>query len=352
MSTGAPTSSNSTSSNSTSSSGGTGGGSTAITCSGQPATLSLSGTWAALADLSVNLQGVPGGAITICPANQVGQAKLLLLVTIQQNATDPTKLDQVKATLCSVTLPTTTALVGNCDPSSPSLVSTQLIVPQAFIDALPSVAAATAMGTLSGTSPGATLTVDPLDVVVGSTQSGSGLPTWDTTSSACNQANIGESKTCDTSCVSDCTAMRDDDMDGYPGVTIQVCGVTQDDTSSGAKCNAAMPQNPGVSLQGEGYINIEVNPSVSGKVKSSCEITGTVTTEVLYHLVGANVYLAGSPINVSSAIESLPTFQVDPAASKAVMVRIDGQYGAPNWMVDPASPAAACATVNMNMNQL
>jgi hypothetical protein len=34
------------------------------------------------------------------------------------------------------------------------------------------------------------------------------------------------------------------------------------------------------------------------------------------------------------------------------MVRIDGKYGAPNWMVDPTQPGAACKIVNMNMNEL
>ncbi len=342
----------STTGSSTSTSGGTGGGSGVITCSGQPAALSLSGTWAAYAQLSVKLQGAAGGAITICPADQIGAATLLLMVTVEQDATDPTKLDQVKATLCSVALPTTTALVGTCDPTSPALVSTQLIVPQKLIDALPTVAAATAAGQLGGTAPGATIMIDPLDVSVGTTQSGSNLPSWNTASSSCNQPNIGESSTCDTTCVSDCTAMRDDDMDQNPGVTIQVCGETADDKQSGATCNAAAPQNAGVSLQGEGYIDLEVNPSVTGTVKSSCEVSGTVATEVLYNLVGADVYLAGNPVTVSQAIESLPTFQVDPTASKFVMVRIDGQYGAPDWMVDPAQPSAACKIVNMRMNQL
>ncbi len=34
------------------------------------------------------------------------------------------------------------------------------------------------------------------------------------------------------------------------------------------------------------------------------------------------------------------------------MVRIDGQYGAPDWKVDPTQPSAACATLNMRVNEL
>src|SRR5580700_1286109 len=55
-------SSGSTSTGTSTSSSGTGGGSTAIACTSQPAALSLTGTWAALGQLSVQLQGVPGGA--------------------------------------------------------------------------------------------------------------------------------------------------------------------------------------------------------------------------------------------------------------------------------------------------
>src|SRR5580692_5940371 len=62
----------STSSGATSS--GTGGGPIAVACTSQPAQLDLGGTWAAYGDLSVTLAGMPGGAITICPANQVGEA--------------------------------------------------------------------------------------------------------------------------------------------------------------------------------------------------------------------------------------------------------------------------------------
>src|SRR6185295_17319807 len=101
----------------------TSGTTSAIACTGQPADLSLTGTWAAHGKLTVKLQGAPGGAITICPTDQSGAADLLLLITVQQNAADPTKLDQLQATLCSLQLPTVTALVGTCDPMSANLVS-------------------------------------------------------------------------------------------------------------------------------------------------------------------------------------------------------------------------------------
>lgn len=346
--TGGGTGTTSTSGSSSSSSG-----SQAIDCSGQPADhVALSGTWAAYGELAVKLQGVPGGAITICPADQVGAATLLLMLTIEQNTADPTKLDKVQATLCSVELPVVTALVGTCDPSSGGLVSTQIVAPQTFIDALPKIATAPATGTLSSKDVGSSVNLGPLVVTVGASKSGASMPKWDTTSSACSAMGLGATNACETTCVDDCASMRDDDADTYPGVTVHVCGYTPDDTKANVKCNAADPSTPGATLQGKAYIDIEVNPTFNGATKSSCELTGTVDTDVLYNLVGADVRLAGGQISVTSAIKSLPFFEVDPTASKFRMVRIDGQYGAPNWSVDPKSPSAACQTINMRVNEL
>jgi hypothetical protein len=337
---------------SSSSSSGTGGGSNAVACPSQPADhVSLGGTWAAYGQLNVKLQGTPGGAITICPADQVGAATLLVMLDIQENATDPTKLDKVQATVCSIELPVVTALVGQCDPTSGGLVSTQLVAPQTFIDALPKVASMPASGMLSGSAVGSTVALGPLDVSVGSTKSGANLPKWDTASQPCSATGIGTTS-CDATCVSDCASMRDDDMDNLPGVTIDVCGYTPDDTKAGVQCHADDPSTPGATLQGKAFIAIEVNPTFSGTTKSSCELVGTVDTQVLYSVVGADVRLGGGPVGVTAAIKSLPTFQVDPATSKFRMVRVDGKFGAPDWQIDPTMPSAACKTINMRVNEL
>lgn len=329
------------------------GGSAGLTCTGEPADhVDLTGTWAAYGELSVKLEGLPGGAITICPADQVGAASLLVMLTVEQNATDPTKLDKVQATLCSLELPTVTALVGTCDPTSEALVSTQIIAPKTFIDALPKIVTTPATGSLTGKEAGATVTGGPLVVTVGSTKGGASMPKWDVTDNACNAANLGNTSVCETMCVDDCPALRDDDGDGFPGMTVHICGSTPDDTKLGVPCNAEMPNTAGATLQGKAFIDIEVNPTLNGTAKSSCEVVGTIGTDVLYNVVGADVWLAGAPITVSAAIKSLPAFKVDAQASKFRMVRIDGQYGAPNWNVDPMAPSAACATLNMRVNEL
>jgi hypothetical protein len=328
------------------------GGSNAVKCDGAPAELALEGTWAAYGSLAVSLQGQEGGAITICPADQVGEATLLLLMTVKADPSDPQTLSEVKATLCEVTLPVVTALVGTCDPSSKSLVSTQIIAPPSFIEALPKVANASSAGTVSGKDVGATVSLDRFTVTLGTSKTGASMPKWSVATASCNAAGLGATSACEAACVDDCAAMRDDDEDLFPGMTVQVCGYTPDDAKQNVQCHGDTPNVPGATLQGKAFIDIEVDPKCDGVAKSSCEIVGNVDTGVLYNAVGGDIYLAGAPITLTSAIKSLPTFQVDPTASKFRMVRIDGQYGAPDFKVDPAQQGAACATIIQRVNEL
>lgn len=332
--------------------GGTGGGGpNPIECDGAPAELSIGGAWAAYGRLSVKLVGAPGGAITICPADQVGEGTLLLLVTFEQDPADKTKITKATATLCSVELPVVTALVGSCDPMSASLVSTQIEAPDAFIKSLPMLTAVPISGTLSGLMSGATIDLERFVVTAGSTKTGADMPGWNDADPACGAADIGHTG-CDMMCVDDCAAMRDDDGDAYPGVTLHVCGKTADDVKKGVECNAEAPNEPGATLQGKAFLDMEVDPKFTGSATSSCELSGTIDTGVNYNIVGADVFLAGGAISVTSAIKSLPTFLVDSAASKFRMVRIDGQFGSPDWQVNPADPAGACSIVIQRANEL
>lgn len=331
---------------------GTGGGSSAIPCDGAPAELSLGGVWAAYGKLSVDLQGVPGGAITLCPADQTGEARILMFVEMQPDASDPTKIGKIHAALCSLELPVVTALVGDCKPDAQNLVATQIIAPDTLVDALPNVPTTDASATLDGTAPGAGVVIDGLTVTVGSTASGAAMPAWSSDDVACADDQLGRGKTCETTCVSDCASLRDDDGDGFPGVTVHVCGYTPDEQASQAKCDPANPGDGVPSVEGLGYLDIEVAPKLTGSAKSSCELEGTVATPILYNVVGADVFLGPGPISVTSAIKSLPKFSVDPAASRFRMVRIDGKYGAPDLSVDPTAVPAACKAIVTNVNQI
>ncbi|HLM71387.1 MAG TPA: hypothetical protein VK459_01800 [Polyangiaceae bacterium] len=328
-----------------------GGGPNPIACEGAPAELSVDGAWAAYGRLSIKLVGAPGGAITICPTDQVSEGTLLLLVTFEQDPADKTKITKATATLCSLELPVVTALVGMCDPTSASLVSTQIEAPDPFIKALPKLTAVPTAGSLGGLTGGSTVDLERFVVTAGSSKTGAELPGWNAADPACGAADIGHTD-CDPMCVADCAGLVDDDGDTYPGVTLHVCGKTADDVKKGVECNAEQPNEPGATLQGKAFLDLEVDPMFTGQAASSCEITGTIDTGVNYNIVGADVYLTGGAISVTSAIKSLPMFEVDAAASKFRMVRIDGQFGAPDWQVSPADPAGACSILIQRANEL
>jgi hypothetical protein len=336
------------------SSGVGGGSSNAVKCDGAPAELSLEGTWAVKGRLAVKLEGAPGGVITLCPEDQQGEASMLMMITIKQDPSDKTKLSAVTATFCAIELPTVSALVGSCDASSQSLVYATMVAPQKLLDALPEVATTAVGGKLDGSKSGSGITLERFTVTVGSTKGGAALPRWDTSGAACAKTTLGHTNACETACVDDCPSLRDDDKDTFPGVTIAVCGLTASDQKSGVPCHVDHPDDPGATLQGKAFLDIEVDPQFSGTAKSSCELTGSVdaSTEIRYQIVGTDIWLAGSPLGVDQTIASLPSFHVDPVASKFRMVRVDGKYGAPDWKIDPLQQSAACAAIDQRVNEL
>lgn len=333
--------------------GGTGtGGTPGPSCEGQPDTLDLTGTWAAYGALTVSIVGQPGSLVSICPTDQQGIAYLTLFVTIGQSAADPAQIDTVDAVLCAVDLPAVTAVAGTCEPGSDGAVTTQITVPDALLDALPSLGATTVSGTLAGTTAGSDVAFDRFVVTAGSSQTGANLPKWDAESPGCDAANIGHTNVCEATCVNDCPSLRDDDNDSYPGITLGVCGRTEDDDSAGKPCNVDSPTDPGVTIQGRAFAALEVDPKFSGVAKSSCELAGTVDTNVTYSVVGADVTLSGAPISVAAALSALPSLLVKSDQSKLSLVRVDGKYASPDLKLDTSDPLAACKTVLEKRNEI
>lgn len=348
---GSKSNNNSGSGGSGSSAGGSGGaggsGAIKINCQ-EPAQLDLNGTWAAKVRMTVKLVG-NGGEVKLCPQHQTAEASLYMYLDMKQNASDPTKIDSITPHVCSVSLPVVTGMVGNCDPSKLNFVSTQLQVLDPLTKALPKIQLSPVTGKLGGTSPGTSLTTDKLLFVAGSSAQGSALPGWKTSDTSCGSATVGRTSQCDTNCVTDCSKTRDDDGDGYPGITLGVCGLSNDDKQSNLKCNIDNPIQGGATIQGKAWLDLQIDPALTGTVKSSCEVTGNVSASILYNVLGANVYLTGAALAVTDAITSLPTFTVDPSTSEYRLVRVDGKHGAPSWNLG-SNPSQACQAVLQHKN--
>jgi len=330
-------------------SGGTGGsGGIQIQCQ-EPSQLDVNGTWAAKVRMTVNLEGKAGAAVSLCPTVQTAEALLYMYLDVKQNASDPTRVDSMTPHVCSVTLPVVTGEVGGCNPKDLNFVSTQLQVLDPLRKAFPGIQLSPVTGTLGGTTPGASLTAEKLLFVAGSTAQGSSMPGWNTTDQACGGATLGRANQCDTNCVSDCSTTSDDDSDNYPGITLGVCGQSNDDKQNGVKCNIDSPDHGGASIQGRAWLDLQIDPLLTGTVKSSCEVTGHVDAQILYNVLGADVWLTGAPLAVTDAITSLPTFKVDPSSSSYRLLRIDGQHGSLNWSL-AQDPVQACQAVLQHKN--
>jgi hypothetical protein len=332
--------------------GGGSGGSAGLKCD-TTAELDMTGTWAIFFQYSIGLQKQTGGAIEMCPVDQVSSSTMFLLLDITQTGTAV----QTKPINCGLTLPAVSGLVGSCDPTADNLVTVEILAPQNLIDAMPSVKMNPAAGTLAATAPGSKLTMtDAFLYLIGSSKGGADMPRWLDTNPGCSpdlsNVNVGRNGVCDPNCVSDCTPMLDADSDGKTGVTFNVCGTTKDDVASKVKCVPEDPSSAGVTIQGRVYLDFQTDPLVTGTVKSSCEASGTFAATTLYYVAGADIYMSNSPIPVASAIKSLPTYEISPTESKFRMIRVDGKHGAPDWKVNLTDASAACKIAIQHQNEL
>ncbi len=337
-------------------SGGHGGGNAdaGFACE-STAQLDLSGSWAGLLNLSLTLRSQVGGAAILCPEAQTGMASLVVVLQIDQQP-GSTSLDSIRATICSVQLPSLTAMVGECllDDQTRWL-QIHLVLPQALQDGLAAIPPAVAQGSVASLGPGAVFTPGRLTFSVGTRQQGDALPSWQPDRAGCGVAaiDVGRSSQCEPLCVDDCGALTDDDQDGWAGVTSHVCGYSDDDRRNNTPCNAQNPNEAGSTIQGRMPLVFQVDPVLQGTAVSSCELRGAPDAHVIYRVVGADLYVANSQISVVSAYRSLPLFDVDAAKSQFRLIRVDGRHSAPNWSIDVhADPQGACAAAMQRINEL
>ena len=299
-------------------------------CAKEPS-VDLSGSWAALLDLQLNLSSQQGGTATLCPEQQTDRATIVLALRIS-HALGSATIEAIEPTFCSIQLPALSANVGQCDPASDNKLTVDLLLSEPLLAALPSIPIAKVAGSLDSAKAGAAFLSERFVMTAGTRKLGADMPSWLGSAQGCGvtDTSAGRGAQCDQACVDDCAAMLDDDADGRTGVTFHVCGYSADDIKSAVKCKAETPSEAAITIQGPVFMDFQVDPLLQGAALSSCELRGTVDTQVIYHVVGGDIYVANSQIAVLSAMKSLPLFSVDKQQSRFRMVRIDGAHGAPD----------------------
>ncbi|MBI5534320.1 MAG: hypothetical protein HY898_16470 [Deltaproteobacteria bacterium] len=315
--------------------------------------LDLSGLWAVQLDLTLILANQAGGTVTLCPGNQINTATILLLVQATQPPGALT-LDQVRPVFCAFELPSLTAVLGQCEPDATNTLTMSLLLGAALQQKLAAVPTESVQGGLSAASAGAGVGLDRFRLTAGTRKQGTAMPSWQSDVPGCgfNDTSAGRSSQCEPKCVDDCGSMVDDDEDGRAGVSFEVCGYTSDDMKSDVKCRADQPDEPGIAIQGPLLLNFQVDPRLTGTALSSCEVRGDVDAQVVYQVVGGDLYVMNSQLSVMSSLKSLPLFTVDATKSRFRMVRVDGAQGAPDWKLDLADPIAACSAAVGRRNEL
>ena len=337
-------------------SGGTGGsgGGTTIACSDDSDQLDLGGLYALSARLSFTFASQPGGAVTVCPKDQTSEGTFLSFVKLEHQP-GQSEVTAISAVVCTLELPIISAIVGECDPDAPNMVYAGLEFPKALLDGVPTASMGQTTATLSSTAPGGILSAGPMDFSIGTNELTANAPTWLMEKTGCgvNDNAPGRSSQCDDNCVSDCSKLADDDADGWPGVTVHVCGLTAEDKQQNVACNPEEPNVAGATIQGRALMNLLVEPlKLTGSAASSCEVAGTLDAAIAYNVIGADLYLANAQISVTSAIKSLPQYTVNTTDSRFRLVRIDGKHGSPNWNPSWGEPLASCKQIIANQNQL
>lgn len=304
----------------------------------------LSGTWALRAQYEIALLGKEGGAAGMCPKDQTDKAVLLLALDFQPG-TEPGKAT-VSAIACDLTLPSVKAMAGNCIDSPQNTLDIQLKTPESLTKAFALSPAVTGGVVMNDNA----LTFDQLGFQWGSTAST--LPTWNGEKAECGDSkNVrGTTKECDTECVSDCTQVKDDDGDGYPAVSVHLCGTTETDRTSQVPCNAENPSDPGVTMQGAVRMVLRTAVTMKGEAASSNAVSGTFSSDTNYSLVGSTTYLSGTLITPTSVHKSLPEFQGVEQNSKWRMIRVDGLHGSANWQL-PDDPQQRCEIIRSKVNE-
>ncbi|MBI5532380.1 MAG: hypothetical protein HY898_06680 [Deltaproteobacteria bacterium] len=315
--------------------------------------LDLDGVFAIFARLSLTFGSHPGGAVTVCPVDQTSEGTFLALMRVSQ-AAGSKSVDKVEALVCTLELPVISAIVGECDPKAQNMVYAGLTFPPALVDAFPATPIAQTQGTIASLLPGGAIDFDRLTFVIGTRETGDAMPGWQMDKPSCgvNDNAPGRGPVCDETCVTHCDAVVDDDKDGWAGVTVHVCGYTDEDKKQKVVCNPTEPSKAAATIQGRALLDLQVDPMFKAKAQSSCEMTGNFDAAIRYNVVGADLYLQNTQISVTSAIKSLPLYEVNADLSRFRAVRIDGKHGGYDWKPDFSQPLDTCRTVIARQNEI
>lgn len=298
----------------------------------------VTGTYVLLARLQVGFVPRPGAPVTVCPDDQLGESAQYFVLRVQRN---PEGKLEILPDLCAFDLPSVQAVIGPCpqDPSPGLLATVSVGVPDGLLHAILQLNLPPAPIHGDVKAPGDPFTTPRAVYTVGSSVPGEQMSYWAGGGECDDFTNPkGTGVECAKGCVSDCSTLADDDEDTFPGVSVTVCGRTNNQPA-GTRCNTEEPEVGGTLIQGKAFINFEVNPTLTAVADNSCRLSGTIDSDINFNVIGGYLALAGKIISVQLVLSALPEFVVDPKNSRFRAVRVDGKFGTPDWQISQLSTA-------------
>ena len=291
--------------------GGEGGGADPCITS----TLDLDGSWVIRLTFPADIEGGPAGAFQACPAQQTGDVTMLIGMRVVSLASN----HSATFAICDIDLPEFTASIEPCVAGSPELEAVDIRhygeeqIHERSTDPLTMELASEELG--------ATFTLPSFTLEYGA---GQPLPSWNITLPACDDVTLGHGG-CEPDCVTGCEEI-DTENDDRNGFSWAVCGVVE-----GEVLGDCEPDEPtlveGVTIQGLLYTAMEIATALEGSFATSCEGTGTITTDFAMSVIGGDVYVADAQQTVTDIANAVPVISFGGSGGTVELIRVDGKYG-------------------------
>lgn len=252
-------------------------------CADGEGSVQVTGQWAGIANLQVELVARSGSLVALCPNPQTQPAELVMLVNMTESDSDSTI---VELQLCDLELPTILAGVGAC-PADPSrILELAILASDALADLLPTLRIEFDSGLATEINAGDDFVPDSFVEVLGVELDDpmGQLPFWDETRENCALSGRGTPE----ECVEGYESLVDADGDGQLGVTLLA--------------------NSGVGglVEGEAYTTIRLAPQLSGKIRNNECIDGNIALNLDFTIVDSLASVSGIVLSTPLLNANIP----------------------------------------------
>ena len=258
-------------------------------CTPEAGPVTLTGQWAAQADLQVELMGLPRALVALCPDPQIRPSRLTMRAVVTEDMNGDA---EVSLEVCSLELPTITGSAFRCPTDPTATLDIAILTSEAFGALLPTLDVNFATGLPATTTGGTPFQPTPFTLTMGANLAeNEPLPRWDLTRPTC--ATAGDTVTC----VDNHEALFDEDGDGNLGVTLLA------DSGEGGL------------VSGEAYVAVRIAPSFDGVIQNSNCVDGTVSLNLDFSIVDSDVRVVGLALATGAVTQNIPPLDFLPTSS-------------------------------------